>query len=150
MDAIIAAPTSHEVVSWDSFFFHAERQSAAKIHRRLCSVCGDNVMSDSCVREWCRKFRDGRTDVMTTRFFLPTNRRLILEMPSHIISYIISYHIYHIVYQLQWWAIIFPIIIYHSYIHIPSVSLLRHVFDVISQKRRRINALSFYHKSFRC
>jgi transposase len=31
----------------------------------LCSaqVYGDNVMSDSCVREWCRKFRNGRTDV---------------------------------------------------------------------------------------
>ena len=28
-----------------------------------CRVYGDNVMSDSCWREWCRKFRDGRTDV---------------------------------------------------------------------------------------
>jgi len=44
-------------------FLHAEGQSAAEIHRRLCHVDGDNVMSDSCVREWCRKFRDGRTDV---------------------------------------------------------------------------------------
>jgi transposase len=26
-------------------------------------VYGDNVMSDSSVRDWCRKFRDGRTDV---------------------------------------------------------------------------------------
>jgi hypothetical protein len=29
----------------------------------LCRVYGDNIMSDSCTREWCRKFRDGRTDV---------------------------------------------------------------------------------------
>jgi hypothetical protein len=29
----------------------------------LCSVYGDNVMSDSCVREWCRKCRNGRTNV---------------------------------------------------------------------------------------
>ena len=43
-------------------FLHAG-QSAAKIHRRLCGVCGDITMSDSCVRERCRKFRDGRTDV---------------------------------------------------------------------------------------
>ena len=42
---------------------HAQGQSAAEIHRRLCREYGDNVMSDSCVREWCRKFRDGRTDV---------------------------------------------------------------------------------------
>ena len=33
------------------------------MHRRLCRVYGDNVMSDSCGREWCRKFSDGRTDV---------------------------------------------------------------------------------------
>jgi transposase len=44
-------------------FLHAEGQSAAEIHRRLCRVYGDNVMSGSSVREWCRKFRDGRTDV---------------------------------------------------------------------------------------
>jgi hypothetical protein len=29
----------------------------------LCHVHGDNIMSYRCVREWCRKFRDGRTDV---------------------------------------------------------------------------------------
>ena len=29
----------------------------------MCRVYGDNVMGDSCVREWCRKFRDGRTDM---------------------------------------------------------------------------------------
>jgi len=44
-------------------FLHAEGQSTAEINHRLCRVYGDNVMSDSCVREWCRKFSDGRTDV---------------------------------------------------------------------------------------
>jgi transposase len=44
-------------------FLHAEGQSTAEIHRRLCRVYGDNVMSDSCVREWCKQFEDGRTDV---------------------------------------------------------------------------------------
>jgi transposase len=62
MDAIIAAPASCEVRAVIRFLL-AERQSAAEIHRRLCRVYGDNVMSDSSVREWCRKFRDGRTDV---------------------------------------------------------------------------------------
>jgi hypothetical protein len=62
MDTIIAAPASCEVRAMIRFL-HAERQSAAKIHRRLCCVYGDNVISDSCVREWCRKFRDGRTGV---------------------------------------------------------------------------------------
>ena len=62
MDTIIAAPASCEVRAVIRFL-HAEGQSAAEIHRRLCRVYDDNVMSDSCVREWCRKFRDGRTDV---------------------------------------------------------------------------------------
>jgi hypothetical protein len=49
MDTIIAAPTSCEVRA--VICFHTEGQSAAKIHHRLCRVYGDNVMSDSCVRE---------------------------------------------------------------------------------------------------
>src|SRR5215510_9084285 len=62
MDTITAAPTSCEVRAVIGFL-HAEGQSAAEIHRRLCRVYGDTVMSDNCVRKWCRKFRDGRTDV---------------------------------------------------------------------------------------
>ena len=44
-------------------FLQAEGHSAAEIHRRMSAVYGPNFMSDKCVREWCRKFRDGRTDV---------------------------------------------------------------------------------------
>jgi transposase len=62
MGTTIAAPASCEVRAVIRFL-HAEGQSAAEIHRRLCRVYGDNVMNDSCVRKWCRKFRDGRTDV---------------------------------------------------------------------------------------
>jgi cytochrome c-type biogenesis protein CcmH/NrfF len=62
MDTTIAAPTSCEVRAVIRFL-HAEGQSAAEIHHRLCRVFGDNVMIDSCVREWCRKFLDGHTDV---------------------------------------------------------------------------------------
>jgi len=62
MDTIIATPAScevHDVIR----FLHTEIQNAAEIHRWLCRVYGDNVLSDSSVREWCRKFRDGHTDV---------------------------------------------------------------------------------------
>jgi len=61
MDTIISSHTSCEVRAVIRFL-HTERQSMAEIHCRLCHVYGDNVMSDSCVREWCRKFRDGHTD----------------------------------------------------------------------------------------
>jgi len=61
MDTIIAAPASCKVRAVIRFL-HTEGQSAVEIHRRLCRVYGDNIMSDRCVREWCRKFRDGRTD----------------------------------------------------------------------------------------
>ena len=62
MDTIITVPASCEVRAV-IHFLHAEGQSAAEIHHQLCRVYGDNVMSDSSVREWCRKFKDGRTDV---------------------------------------------------------------------------------------
>jgi len=62
MDTINAAPASCKVRAVVRFL-HAAGQSAAEIHHRVCRVYGDNVMSDSCVREWCRKFRDGHTDL---------------------------------------------------------------------------------------
>jgi hypothetical protein len=38
--------------------------SAAKIQRELCSaVYGQNIMSEGTLRQWCRTFEDGRTDV---------------------------------------------------------------------------------------
>jgi len=49
MDTIIAASAScevHVVIR----FLHAG-QSTDEIHHQLCHVYGDNVMSDSCVRE---------------------------------------------------------------------------------------------------
>jgi hypothetical protein len=62
MDTTLAAPTRCEVRAV-IHFLQAEGQSVAKINHRLCYVYGDNVMNDSCMREWCRKFRDGHTDV---------------------------------------------------------------------------------------
>jgi len=44
-------------------FLQAEGHSAAEIHRKMSAVYGPNFMSDKCVREWCRKFCDGRTDL---------------------------------------------------------------------------------------
>jgi transposase len=44
-------------------FVQAEGHSAAEIHRRMSAMYGPVFVSDTCVREWCRKFRDGRTDV---------------------------------------------------------------------------------------
>jgi hypothetical protein len=57
-----SAPVSCEVCAVIRFL-HAEGQSAAEIDCRLCHVYSDNVMSDSYVREWCRKFWDGHTVV---------------------------------------------------------------------------------------
>jgi hypothetical protein len=44
-------------------FLHAKNISAAEIHRELCAVCPQYVMSEGTVRHWCRMFRDGPTDV---------------------------------------------------------------------------------------
>jgi transposase len=37
--------------------------SAADIHWELCMVYGPNIMSEGSVRQWCRMFRNGRTNV---------------------------------------------------------------------------------------
>ncbi|KAF2357874.1 Zinc finger C2H2-type [Trinorchestia longiramus] len=40
------------------------RTYSAEIHRRMSKVCGDNFMSEGSVREWCRKYKEERTDVL--------------------------------------------------------------------------------------
>ena len=44
-------------------FLYAEGCTAAEIHRRMSNVYGETFMSDSKVRQWCRNFEAGRTDV---------------------------------------------------------------------------------------
>jgi hypothetical protein len=41
-------------------FLHARNKGDAEIHRELCSVYGQNVMSEGTIRQWCRMFKDGR------------------------------------------------------------------------------------------
>ena len=49
--------------SRSDLFSAAEGHSAAQIHRRMSAVYASNFMSDKCVREWYRKFRNGKTGV---------------------------------------------------------------------------------------
>jgi hypothetical protein len=44
-------------------FLQIKNTSAAQIHREVCSVCGQNVMSEGTVRQWRRMFKDWRTNV---------------------------------------------------------------------------------------
>ena len=44
-------------------FLLARNNNAAEIHGHLCEVYGLNVMSDSKVRQLCRLFKEGRTNV---------------------------------------------------------------------------------------
>ncbi|XP_035230246.1 uncharacterized protein LOC118202197 [Stegodyphus dumicola] len=48
-------------------FLQAEGNSAEEIYRRMSRMYGNSFMSDGVVREWCRKFKDGRTDVHDER-----------------------------------------------------------------------------------
>jgi hypothetical protein len=42
---------------------HAKKMSAAEIHRELGMVYSQNVMDEGTVRQWCKMFKDGRTNV---------------------------------------------------------------------------------------
>jgi hypothetical protein len=55
-------PTSCEIPAV-IHFHHAKILSAAGIHRELYAVYGRNVMSEGTIRQWCRMFKDGQTNV---------------------------------------------------------------------------------------
>jgi hypothetical protein len=55
-------PTSCEVRAVICFL-HVKNMSAVEIHLELCTVYGQNVMSERTVRQWCRTFRDGQTNI---------------------------------------------------------------------------------------
>jgi hypothetical protein len=55
-------PTSCEIRAVIRFH-HAKIMSAAEICLELCTVYGQNVMSEGTVRQWCRMLKDGRTNV---------------------------------------------------------------------------------------
>ncbi len=62
MATTIDAPAKCELRSVIRFL-QAEGRSVAEIHRRMSKVYGEKFISDGSVREWCRKFKEGRTDV---------------------------------------------------------------------------------------
>jgi hypothetical protein len=40
-------------------FLCAKNISAAEIHSELCTVYGQNIMSEGTIRQWCGMFKDG-------------------------------------------------------------------------------------------
>jgi hypothetical protein len=42
---------------------HAKNINAVEIHHQLCAVYSRNVMNEGTLRQWCRMFKDGRTNV---------------------------------------------------------------------------------------
>jgi hypothetical protein len=53
-------------------FLTAKTFKAAEILRQLCEVYGEIVMSAGGVRQWCRMFKNGRTNVHDERAVRPT------------------------------------------------------------------------------
>lgn len=62
MAAIIVAPASCKVCAVIRFLY-VKRSSAAEIHQELCLVYGHTVMSEGKVRQCCRDFKNGPTNV---------------------------------------------------------------------------------------
>jgi hypothetical protein len=44
-------------------FLECKKHETADIHRQLCEVYGEHVMSDSIVRRWVRQFNEGCENV---------------------------------------------------------------------------------------
>jgi hypothetical protein len=62
MCPVIGKPVSCEIHAVIRFI-RAKNIITAKTHRELCTVCGQNVTSGGAVRQRCRMFKDGRTNV---------------------------------------------------------------------------------------
>jgi hypothetical protein len=44
-------------------FLHAKNTIAVEIHPELRTIYGQTVMSEGNVRQWCRMFKAGRTNI---------------------------------------------------------------------------------------
>ncbi|KAJ4436716.1 hypothetical protein ANN_16848 [Periplaneta americana] len=62
MCTAITSPARCEVRSVIRFLV-AKNCKASEIHRQLCEVYGPDVMSEGGVRQWCRMFKNGRTNI---------------------------------------------------------------------------------------
>ena len=62
MCAAIENPASYEVPSVIRFML-VENHTPIEIHRQLCKVYGNNVMSEGGVRQWCIMFKNARTNM---------------------------------------------------------------------------------------
>lgn len=62
MAAAIDSPADCEVRGVIRFLW-AKKMPPVEIHRELCSVYGENIMSYTAVKKWCQLFREGRTNV---------------------------------------------------------------------------------------
>jgi hypothetical protein len=51
--------------------------SAAEIHRELCAIYGQYVMSKGTVRQWCIMLKDGKTNVHNEE---PSGRPSVLSV----------------------------------------------------------------------
>jgi hypothetical protein len=55
-------PTSCEIRALIRFL-HIKNMSAVEMYHELCVVEGQNVMIEETVRQWCRMFKDGQTNI---------------------------------------------------------------------------------------
>ncbi|KAL4710086.1 hypothetical protein ACJJTC_016488 [Scirpophaga incertulas] len=62
MPPTIVSPAACEVRAVIRFL-SAKGVKPIDIHREICEVYGQNIMSDGMVRKWVRAFKDGRTNV---------------------------------------------------------------------------------------
>jgi hypothetical protein len=55
-------PASYEICTVNHFL-RTKNMTVAEILHELCAVYCQNVMREGSVRQWCRMFEDGQTDV---------------------------------------------------------------------------------------
>jgi hypothetical protein len=98
-------------------FLHTKIMCAAEIHHELCAVYSQNVMSEGTVRQWCRLFKDGRTNeemfmmksemvgqpsvVSLILFKVLTKKKFVKDAASQFLNSCVNFHKFHTLFSVR-------------------------------------------------
>jgi hypothetical protein len=73
-------------------FLHAKNVSAAKTHRELYAVYGQNVMSEGTVRQWYKMFKDEEQRGLPAIWFKVLTKKFVEDGTSQFQKCCVNFH----------------------------------------------------------
>jgi transposase len=87
-------------------FLHAKNMSATEIHQELCAVYGRNVMSEGIIRQWCRMFKDGQTNIQDVvrsgqPFAVSDDQKYVKDCASQFQNFHVNFHTFQTLFSMR-------------------------------------------------